>query len=528
MLRHCGGSQSAAPTRAEADDSSLPRAIALAQELQARGLVQELLPRRFAKALPLRREANVGLLAFENELRIPPLLEPRRDARGRAVFDLGLRTGKSRLLPGKTTRTWGVNGSYLGPTLRASRAERVRINVTNNLPEPTTMHWHGMHVPAVADGGPHQVIERGSTWSPSWSIEQPAATLWYHPHPHGKTADHVYRGVAGMFILDDPETPRLPLPTTYGVDDVPLIIQDKRFRGDGSLDFSQPLVSPTGRLGNRILVNGTYDPHLDVRHQRIRFRLLNASGARVYNLGFADNRLFELIATDGGLLETPQRLTRIQLSPGERAEIVAGFRPGERVVLRSFRPELGTNFVLDRLTGGDDAFDLVQIRAAAALTDSPEVPDLLAPHIHLHPEDTTQTRHFELSDNMEINGKQMEMGRIDEVVTAGATEIWEVHNPSPLPHNFHVHDVRFRIVEYVGEAPPPHLRGLKDTVYVPPTSRLRFVVRFGTYADPDTPYMFHCHLLRHEDQGMMGQFVVTRPGQEPGWPSDAHQHDHGD
>jgi FtsP/CotA-like multicopper oxidase with cupredoxin domain len=512
VLRHCRGKESAAQSGSTSIESALPRATEQIPQV----------PRALAQALPLRREGNVGTLAFENELRVPPLLAPRRDDAGRTVFDLRLRRGTSKLLPGKTTETWGVNGTYLGPTLRASGGDRVLVRVRNDLPDATTMHWHGMQLPAVADGGPHQVIAPGSTWSPGWSIEQPAATLWYHPHPHGETADHVYRGLAGMFIVDDPESTKLALPKTYGVDDIPLIIEDKRFHRDGSLDLSQPFISPTGRLGNRILVNGTYDPHLNVAHERIRFRLLNASGARVYNLGFADDRQFDLIATDGGFMETPERVSRIQLSPGERAEIVAAFPPGGRAVLRSFEPELGTNFVLDRLTGGDDTFDLIEVRAAAKLAHSPHVTRRLAPHPHAHPEDATRTRRFELSDELEINGKQMDMSRIDEVVEAGSSEIWEVRNASQLPHNFHVHGIRFRVIEYAGDAPPVHLTGPKDTVFLPPSAAVRIVARFGEDADPRTPYMFHCHLLWHEDHGMMGQFTVVGAGQIAPLPGNDH------
>ena len=201
--------------------------------------------------------SNVGQLGFANQLKIPPLLKPRLDGAGRKVFDLRLQQGTSQLLAGKPTQTWGANGAYLGPTIRATRGDQVMMNVANDLPEATTVHWHGMHLPAAADGGPHQPIQPGRTWSPSWRINQPAATLWYHPHPHGATEDHVYRGVAGLFLLDDPEAGALPLPDRYGVDDIPLAIQDKRLHDDGSLDFSQSWISPTGRLGDTILVNGT-------------------------------------------------------------------------------------------------------------------------------------------------------------------------------------------------------------------------------------------------------------------------------
>jgi FtsP/CotA-like multicopper oxidase with cupredoxin domain len=453
------------------------------------------------------RTTTVEELRFENRLAIPPLLEPREENR-RKVFELTLRSGSAELLPGKPTETWGVSGSYLGPTLRAARGDHVELHVRNELPETTTIHWHGMHLPAVADGGPHQLIEPGETWTPSWTIEQPAATLWYHPHPHARTAEHVYRGVAGLFLLDDPETDRLPLPREYGVDDIPLVVQDKRLHDDGSLDFSQDWISPTGRLGDTILVNGTYDPNVEIHDERVRFRLLNASAARVYNIGFADDRRFDLVATDGGLLEAPHRTSRIQLSPGERAEIVAAFRPRERVVLRSFEPDLEANFWEERFAGGDDRFDLLQVRAAAALDPSPDVPTKLATRQHLGAEDAVRTRRFEL-DGRSINGKRMEMDRIDELVEAGSVEIWEVRNASGTPHNFHPHGVSFRLLDYDGSEPPPALTGSKDTIYAPPKKTLRLLVRFGDYADPHTPYMFHCHLLEHEDRGMMGQYVVV-------------------
>ena len=153
--------------------------------------------------------STVGELAFANELKIPPLLEGQADGDRAKVFDLRLQTGTSELLPGKTTETWGINGPYLGPTLRVESGERVRMNVRNDLPEPTTVHWHGMHLPATADGGPHQPIARGETWSPAWTIDQPAATLWYHPHPHPDSDEQIYRGVAGMIVVDDPEADRL-------------------------------------------------------------------------------------------------------------------------------------------------------------------------------------------------------------------------------------------------------------------------------------------------------------------------------
>ena len=466
--------------------------------------------------------SNVGQLGFANRLKIPPLLEPRTDGAGRKVFDLRLQAGTSELLAGRRTATWGANGAHLGPTLRAARGDRVVVHVANRLPEPTTIHWHGMRLPAVADGGPHQPIDPGTTWSPGWTIDQPAATLWYHPHPHGATEDHVYRGVAGLFLLEDPEAGRLALPDRYGVDDIPVIVQDKRFGADGELDFGEHPLSQIGRLGADLLVNGTHDPHLDIGHRRVRFRLLNASTARSYHLGFADSRSFELVATDGGLLERPHPTTRVQLSPSERAEIVAEFRPGERVVLRSFQPDLDLDAVQGRFAGADDTFDLLEVRAGAELAPSPQVPDRLVGHEPMDPAAAVATRRFELDDDSAINGRSMDMSRIDQAVALDTTEAWEVVNRSGNLHTFHVHGVQFKVVEQAG-APPPTLAGWKDSVFIPPASTTRLLVRFTDHADPAVPYMFHCHLLDHEDNGMMGQFVVVQPGQAPRPPSHRHR-----
>jgi FtsP/CotA-like multicopper oxidase with cupredoxin domain len=244
-----------------------------------------------------------GKVDFANPLAIPPLAPSHVDAQGRRVFDLVAGQGTHDFGSGHTATTWGFNGSYLGPTLRAANGEQVIVNVRNNLNVESSVHWHGMHLPAAMDGGPHQPLRAGGSWSPTWKVDQPAATVWYHPHPHGETADHVYRGLAGMFILDDATTGSLNLPKTYGIDDVPVIVQDKEFGsgGDGLRHGNEFLGGGgLGIMGGQIVVNGTYAPYLDVSTELVRLRLLNASNARSYNFGFDDNRQFTLIGTDGG------------------------------------------------------------------------------------------------------------------------------------------------------------------------------------------------------------------------------------
>lgn len=455
--------------------------------------------------------STAGGTVFRDEMAVPPLAASRVDRDGTRVFDLRMRQGTTEFRPGLPTPTWGFNGAHLGPTLRAARGEKVRVEVSNTLPEASSVHWHGMRLPAEMDGGPHQTVRAGGRWSPHWTVEQPAATLWYHPHLHGSTEKHVQRGLAGMFLLDDEESGRLPLPKRYGVDDLPVIVQDVRFDGD-RFDHAHRRFQGVGFLGNRVMVNGTLDPYREVADERVRLRLLNASTARTYDFGFPDDRAFDQIATDGGLLERPVEQRRIRLSPGERAEIVVRMVPGERTVLRSFPLRDGYAGALERrFGGGHDSFDILQLRAARTLRPSPALPDrLTAPELP-DTADSVKERHFDLALTG-INDKPMDMDRIDEVVTRGTTETWTVRNDNGMPHNFHVHDVQFRVLDVDGRTPPPALRGRKDTVLIPSGSRMRLVLRFDGTADEDTPYMFHCHLLSHEDRGMMGQFVVVEPG----------------
>ncbi|MCP2323999.1 FtsP/CotA-like multicopper oxidase with cupredoxin domain [Hamadaea flava] len=439
-------------------------------------------------------------LTFNNRLRIPPLAQPKVQPDGIKRFDLTMRSGQTEILPGKQTPTWGFNSGFLGPTIRAARGDTVQLAVANTLGEASTVHWHGMRLPARMDGGPHQPVEPGATWSPRWTIDQPAATSWYHPHPHGSTAMHVYRGLAGLFLLDEPGGPDLP--HAYGVTDVPLILQDKRFAADGSFT-GDPLKGTFGILGDHVLVNGTYNPFFEVKAQRIRLRVLNGSNARRYHLRFADGRRFHVVATDAGLVNAPVEVDTVSLTPGERIEIVVGFAPGEQVVLTS----VGGKADIDE---GD--LDLIKFVAAAKLAAMPDLPARLADR-HIDVPAGARVRHFKLNGHDAINGESMDMTRIDEIVPAGAQEIWEIEN-NVYAHNFHIHEVAFRVLDVDGKPPLAYAAGPKDTVYVPGKTTVRLAVQFGEHTDPGWPYMYHCHILRHEDSGMMGQFVIVKPGTE--------------
>ncbi|GAB3034977.1 multicopper oxidase domain-containing protein [Parafrigoribacterium mesophilum] len=479
------------------------------------------IPRLLPGAGPIN---TIGNVEFDTPLAIPPLAASTIDTSGRRVFDLTAHQAVSHFLPGKDTTTWrfaseDADQSYLGPTLRAARGEDVVVNVHNRLPEETTVHWHGMHLPARMDGGPHQMIEPGADWSPSWTIDQPAATLWYHPHPHGATEKHVTMGLAGMFIIDDRIEAALPLPRDYGVDDVPLIVQDARFGEDGALTTdTRGFIGP---IGDQLLVNGTLGPYLDVTTDVVRLRLLNASAGRIFNFRLSDGHDLALIGTDGGLTEQPYETEQIQLSPGERAEVLVRMTPGETVTLRSTGPDLGLPDAIAGRNAGNDSFDVLELRASAALASVGTIPARLVPMDRIAQSDASVRREFRL-EGFVINNEPMRMDRIDEVVTVGDTELWSVTNGMSMPHGFHVHDVQFQVASVGGRPPSPELAGWKDTIYLRPDTEYRLLMRFTDYTDSDFPYMYHCHLLWHEDRGMMGQFVVVKPGQSAGTPPTKH------
>ena len=220
---------------------------------------------------------------FSTVLPIPPLLEKTSAVTGLFSFELTAQKGSVSFIDGLETPTYGFNGDFLGPTIRFRRSEMIEIDVINELNEKTTVHWHGLHIPGEMDGGPHQVIEPGAVWKPFFEVAQEAATLWYHPHLLGKTGEQAYKGLAGMIIIDDENSDALAIPKKYGVDDIPLIIQDKRFFENG--EFAYVTGTPDimhGVIGNVVLVNGVHEPYLAVSRGLVRFRLLNGSDSTIH------------------------------------------------------------------------------------------------------------------------------------------------------------------------------------------------------------------------------------------------------
>ncbi|MBL7923423.1 MAG: multicopper oxidase domain-containing protein [Bacteroidia bacterium] len=434
--------------------------------------------------------------------------------------------------PGFSTNTFGVNGAYLGPTLLMNKGDSVNIQVQNNLMDTTTIHWHGMHVSAMNDGGPHVVIPPGTVWNPSFTVRDHAATYWYHPHLHMMTNLHATMGAAGVVIVRDPQEAALNIPRTYGVDDFPLVLQSKCF------DANKQIVVHNAS-DSVMLVNGTLQAYLPVPAQFIRMRLLNASSERVYNLGLQGNQSFYQMATDGGLLDAPVSLTRLRLAPGERAEILVDFSGmvGQSTFLMSYASELpnaiygaaqpgmgpgqvipgytsnplnGVNFNIMR-------FDVVAPTAGAITT----VPAALVPNAPwpVNSANAFKTLTFSpvnmgptaIQGPFLINNTGFDMGVVNYSIPYDNIEIWTLTNQSPIAHPFHIHAVQFYITEINGLPAPANMAGRKDVVLVPAMQTVKFITKFESFCDSMGMYMYHCHMLTHEDDGMMGQFVVSCP-----------------
>lgn len=449
---------------------------------------------------------------FTRPMPVPPLATATAGPGGADHYDLVAQAGTSELVAGKPTETYGYNGALLGPTLRMRRGRAVEVTLRNQLPESdhdhTNLHWHGFKVSGDVDIFPEGMhgLHPGNSVTVGFTPDQPAALLWYHPHPHGATGMQLNLGLAGLVILEDAVSDALPLPKTYGVDDFPLVVQDKRLNPDGSIAYMESMGDRDFMMGDRIFVNGVENPYLELPAGLVRLRLLNGSSTRRYAFALEDGRTFHQIASDGGFLEAPVALNELVLGPAERAEILVDFSRdlGRQVFLQSrafgaAEEEAGA--------GQGLPFPVMQLRVAragtarvipAALTAVPRIPE----------SEATVTRAFGLEDTGDgvINGQLFDEGRVDVTVASGATEIWEVTNfAKPIAHPFHIHGGQFQILTRDGALPPLNERGWKDTFLVHPGETVRVILRFQGLSGR---YLYHCHILEHEGIGMMGQFEV--------------------
>lgn len=421
------------------------------------------------------------------------------------------------------TTTYAYNNMlFWGPTLIMNKGDWVQMNVSNNLTDTTTTHWHGFHIPAIMDGGPHQTIPAGTTWSPSFQIQNNAGTYWYHPHLHQFTQQQLTRGGGGMIIIRDPIESALNLPRTYGVDDIPLALTSRRWA-------SNEFVYTNIAYGDYLLVNGTLSPQVTLPKQYVRLRILNAEIERAYNLGFSDGRTFYQIATDGGLVNAPVSLTRLVLGVGERAEILvdlSGDTVGNSIDLQAFNSGQANDF-----PGGEPSstgavgsllnnttFNILHINIGAATANPVTTrPTTLTTNTFWTDADVTNSRTVTITGG--TNGTAFTFDNLsysptvfNQTLNLDAVEKWTITNTSAFTHSFHIHDIEFALTSRTGgnnSGIKTYEQGWKDVFYISTNQTVTFIAKFNTFASNTNPFMYHCHFSNHEDEGLMGQFLVV-------------------
>jgi FtsP/CotA-like multicopper oxidase with cupredoxin domain len=406
--------------------------------------------------------------------------------------------------PRAETSVYAYNGRVPGPTLEAREGDRVIVHFKNDLPEETTIHWHGLHIPVEADGNPMDPIPPGGTYDYVFTIQPGmAGTYWYHPHPHHATLHQVASGLFGGLVIraaDDPLPAAMP--------ERLLLLSDHRFNADGTLDVPDHSDSlstfdlVTGREGEVVLVNGQVMPTLSMRSGELqRWRVVNASPGRYYRLALPGHTLLH-VGSDAGLFEQPAAVSDILLAPSGRIELLVRGTgaPGSQVVLQS----LPYNRYEPAFTPNDwkTPLDLLTVQYTAEEPTSPlALPTTLRPVTALDPARAVATRQIRLEIGPKINGREFSMERIDLKAKLNTTEVWRIADTTGIDHWFHLHGFSFQVLDGSG-VPIPRW---EDTVNVKKNSSVRIAVEFRDYPGKR---MFHCHTLAHEDGGMMGVLEV--------------------
>jgi FtsP/CotA-like multicopper oxidase with cupredoxin domain len=474
-----------------------------------------------------------------------------------AELDLELVARPDRVAwrPGPPTTVWRFDGRVLAgdpralsflpvpdggpgwmPVLRVRRGARLRVRFENRLPEPSIVHWHGLHIPQRMDGHPMDAVDAGGRYDYEFEVDARAGTYWFHPHPHGRTGAQVWMGLAGLLLVGDDEDDASGLPS--GERDLPLVIQDRSFDAANRLRYLDGgmMQRMAGMVGDRVFVNGLATPVFDVSRAPHRLRLFNGSNASSYLLQWSDGAPMTLVATDGGLLERAVDKRWLLLGPAERAEVWVDFatsRGDARALLaETYAPDLA--IVTARQQGepaGTGGRPIARFRVAAGDARPEARPGRLSapagPSL-ADVADAARPRTFRLAmrgPSATINGRTFDMGDMtraapDETVRIGDTEVWEYVNEGGMPmamaHPMHVHNLSFRVLSREGPTrTDPAWRalaagftdeGLKDTVMVLPREQVRILLRFEDHLGP---YLQHCHILEHEDMGMMRNYVVA-------------------
>ena len=478
-------------------------------------------------------------------------------------IELTMNTADVAILNGEKTRAWKIigkvitgssgvldnnEGTYLAPTLRFKKGQKVRLILNNNLPAQSILHWHGLHVPANMDGNPMYAINHGETYIYEFEILNRAGTYFYHSHAHGVTARQVYSGLAGLLIVSDDQEQALNLPS--GELDVPLVIQDRSFDNQNQLVYSAHMMQRMqGFLGEQILVNGRPDFVLPVATRAYRLRLVNGSNSRIYKLAWDDGTPITVIGVDGGLLENPEQHTYVMLAPGERLEIWMDFSTrtvGTELNLRSIqfdasshggmgmmgghRGMMGGMMSVSTLPSGSD-YPILKIRVAKKEQGNNSLPKILTPISALQIENATNTTNPKtIALSMQhmsalLNGRSYKMNDIqpDEIIPVNSLQLIEfdngfnsgMHGMMNMPHPMHLHGEQFQIIKrevnsrfkdsYATVASGLIQSGWQDTVLVMPGEKVTILKPFNDFKGL---FMYHCHNLEHEDMGMMRDFLV--------------------
>lgn len=478
--------------------------------------------------------------------------------------------GEQALLPGATTRVWRytgtlvkgpagtlqpVAGSSLGPVIRLVRGQRVRIRFANRLAEPSIVHWHGLDVPEAADGHPRLAVPAGADYVYDFTVTNRAGTYWYHPHPHMRTAAQAYMGLAGLLIVSDPEEAALGLPRGDG--ELLCVLQDRRLdagnqlvypaassemagmdagggggrgrgRGRGmAMGMGGQMELMNGWLGDRMLVNGQVQPTFGVARRTYRVRLLNGSNARIYKLAWSDGAPFTVLGGDGGLLAAPRSQPTLTLAPGQRADVLRDLSTvaaGATVRLTSAAFDeasvgrVGMMGETSPLPQGAP-LTLMTLRATSATGPRVTAPARLSAETFTA-DAAAPVRRVPLTFmmmNWLIDGRAFEMtdAAPAETVARGSTHVWEFENRAnpmgmAMAHPIHMHGRQFRVIGRSGGAVNAlregiHDQGWTDTVLVLPGETVRVQV---TFSQEPGLYLYHCHILEHEDMGMMRNFRI--------------------
>lgn len=449
-------------------------------------------------SLPLGAQADS---IQQPPLPVPPLLESRR---GQPLF-LTLQRAHWVFSSGQKSAVWGINGMYLGPTVRVYSGDDIKLIYSNRLAESVSMTISGLQVPGTLMGGAARIISPGMDWSPVLPVRQPAATCWYHANTPNRMAPHIYKGLAGMWLVEDHVSQAIPLPNHYGVDDFPVIIQDKRLDNFGVPQYDPP--AKGGFVGDTLLVNGVQSPFVEVSRGWVRLRLLNASNARRYNLQLSNARPLHVVASDQGFLPAPVAVQQLSLAPGERREVVIDMSQGNEVSITAGE----SAGIMDRLRGLFEPSSILISTVVLTLKPTgllPLVTDNLPMRLladQILDGNVIRSREFHLGDDLPgINGAIWDINRVDAQARQGTWERWTLH--ADMPQAFHIQGVSFLVKNVNGASAMAEDRGWKDTVWV--DGDVELLVYFNQVSSERFPFLFYSQTLEMADRGSVGQLVT--------------------